>query len=145
MFELSLAALIFVALFTGAALYISLVEHPARLVLPDDPLLAQWQPSYRRALPIQSGLAIAGGLTGLIVWYISSDWRWLAGSIAILANWPYTLIVMMPANKRLMAMAQNQAGAESRALLTQWGRQHAVRGALGAAALALFALGATGL
>ena len=58
---IAIAALVCAALFTGAALYISLVEHPARLALPDGPLLAQWQPSYRRALPIQSGLAVAGG------------------------------------------------------------------------------------
>ena len=62
-----LAALVLATLFTGAALYISLVEHPARLGLPDAPLLEQWQPSYKRALPIQAGLAIAGGLAGMIV------------------------------------------------------------------------------
>ena len=61
MFQLSIAALVFAALFAGAALYISLVEHPARVGLADGPLLMQWQPSYKRALPIQSGLAVASG------------------------------------------------------------------------------------
>ncbi|MDE0946475.1 MAG: DUF1772 domain-containing protein, partial [Sphingobium sp.] len=93
MFQLAIAALVFATLFAGAALYISLVEHPARLGLADGPLLAQWQPSYKRALPIQSGLAIAGGVTGLIVGYLSSDWRGFAGSIVLLANWPFTLFV----------------------------------------------------
>ena len=139
MFQLSLAALVFATLFTGAALYITLVEHPARLELADGPLLSQWQPSYKRALPIQSGLAVAAGVAGLIVGYFTADWLWFAGSIVILANWPFTLIVMMPANKRLMAMAEGQAGAASRAMLVQWGKQHAVRGALAAAAMALFA------
>jgi hypothetical protein len=70
MFVFSIAALVCATLFAGAALYISLVEHPARLCLADGPLLAQWQPSYKRALPIQSGLAIAGGVGGLMrgVW-----------------------------------------------------------------------------
>jgi hypothetical protein len=139
MFQLSIAALVFATLFAGAALYISLVEHPARLGLADGPLLAQWQPSYKRALPIQSGLAIAGGVAGLIVRYYSADWRWFAGSILLLANWPFTLFVIMPVNKRLMAMPERQAGAGSRAMLVQWGKLHNVRSALGAATALLFA------
>ncbi|MDI1296666.1 MAG: DUF1772 domain-containing protein [bacterium] len=139
MFQLSIAALVFATLFTGAALYISLVEHPARLGLADGPLLAQWQPSYKRALPMQSGLAVAGGAAGLIVGYYLADWRWFAGSILLLANWPFTLLIIMPVNKRLMAMPERQAGAGSRAMLVQWGKLHNVRSALGAATALLFA------
>lgn len=139
MFQLAIATLVFATLFTGAALYISLVEHPARLGLADGPLLAQWQPSYKRALPIQSGLAIAGGATGLIVGYLSADWRWFAGSIALLANWPFTLVVIFPVNKPLMAMRENEAGPQSRAMLEQWGKLHNIRSALGAASVLTFA------
>lgn len=139
MLQLSIAALVLATLFAGAALYISLVEHPARLELADGPLLAQWQPSYKRALPIQSGLAAAGGAAGLIVGYYLADWRWFAGSILLLANWPFTLCVIMPVNKRLMAMPERQAGAGSRAMLVQWGKLHNVRSALGAATALLFA------
>jgi hypothetical protein len=139
MFQLSIAALVFATLFTSAALYISLVEHPARLGLADGPLLAQWQPSYKRALPIQSGLAIAGGAAGLIVLYLSADWRWFAGSILLLANWPFTIFVIMPVNRVLMAMPVSEASVESRAMLVQWGKLHNVRSALGAATTLLFA------
>jgi hypothetical protein len=138
MLQLSIAALVFATLFAGAAFYISLVEHPSRLGLSDGPLLAQWQPSYKRALPIQSGLAIAGGAAGLIVGYLSADWRWFAGSILLLANWPFTLFVIMPVNKRLMATPVSEAGAESRAMLVQWGKLHNLRSALGAATALLF-------
>lgn len=138
MFQLSIAALVFATLFTGAALYISLVEHPARLRLADGPLLAQWQPSYRRALPMQSGLAVAGGAAGIIVGYLSADWRWFAGSILLLANWPFTLIFIMPVNKCLMAIPQREAGAGSRAMLVQWGKLHNFRSALGAASVLFF-------
>ncbi|MDZ4761804.1 MAG: DUF1772 domain-containing protein [Alphaproteobacteria bacterium] len=138
MFELSIAALVFATLFASAAMYITLVEHPARLGLADGPLLAQWQPSYKRALPIQSGLAIAGGAAGLIVGYPSADWRWFAGSALLLANWPFTLLVMMPINKRLMAMHECEAGAESRAMLVKWGKLHNIRSVLGAATMLLY-------
>jgi len=139
MFVLSIAALVFTTLFAGAALYISLVEHPARLGLDDGPLLAQWQPSYKRALPIQSGLAIAGELAGLIIGYHSADWRWFAGSALLLANWPFTLLVIMPVNKPLMAMQVSEAGPQSRAMLLRWGSLHNVRSVLGAAAALTFA------
>jgi hypothetical protein len=139
MVQLSIAALVFATLFAGAALYISLVEHPARLGLADGPMLAHWQPSYKRALPIQSRLAIAGGAAGLIAGYLSEDWRWFAGSTLLLANWPFTLLVIMPVNKRLMAMREGEAGAGSRAMLVQWGKLHNIRSALGAATTLLFA------
>lgn len=138
MIELQLAALVCATLFAGAAIYISLVEHPARLGLQDEPLLAQWQPSYKRALPIQSGLAVAGGISGLLAWYLSSDWQWIAGSAALLANWPFTLLIIMPVNKRLLAMEKREAGAESRRMLVQWGKLHGVRSALGAVSVLLF-------
>lgn len=144
MVHLSLAALVLATLFTGAALYISLVEHPARLGLADGPLLAQWQPSYRRALPIQSGLAVAGGAAGLACFHLSGDGRWFAGSMVLLANWPFTLLAIMPVNKRLMAMQPADADDASRAMLVRWGKLHDVRSALGAAATLLFAWACAG-
>lgn len=138
------AALVLATLFAGAALYITLVEHPARLALPDGPLLAQWKPSYKRALPIQAGLAVVGGVAGLAAWYGVRDWRLLAGGLVLLANWPWTMVAIMPVNKRLMAMTEAEAGPGSRALLERWGGLHAVRSGLGAAAVMLFGWVAAG-
>lgn len=141
MLTLSVAALMLATLFAGAALYITLVEHPARLTLTDAPLLAQWRPSYKRALPIQAGLAVAGGIAGIAVWHLTRDWRWLAGAVTLLANWPFTLLVIMPVNKRLLAMSADEAGAESRSMLGRWGGLHNVRSILGSIAALLFASG----
>ncbi|MET0362709.1 MAG: DUF1772 domain-containing protein [Sphingobium sp.] len=134
-----LVALLGATLFTGAALYITLVEHPARLGLDDGPLLQQWQPSYKRALPIQSGLALIGGVAGLLAFYLTNDWRWVTGSVALLANWPFTLLVILPINKRLMALDPRHANFESREMLVQWGKLHNVRSLLGTIAMLLFA------
>jgi hypothetical protein len=141
MVTLSVAALVIATLFAGAALYITLVEHPARLTLEDAPLLAQWRPSYKRALPIQAGLAVLGGIGGLVVWSNTRDWPWLAGSIALLANWPFTLLIIMPTNKRLLELSHREEGAESRALLRRWGSLHNVRSVLGSLSALLFAWG----
>jgi hypothetical protein len=135
----AIGAVIAAALFTGAAAYINFAEHPARLLLDDRSLLAQWKPSYARGLPMQSGLAIVGGVLGLTAWYFFRDWRWIAGSVAILANWPFTLLGIMPTNNRLKAIQPDTAGPESRKLLVSWGNLHAVRSLLGAFATAMFA------
>ncbi len=131
-------ALIVAALFTGAAFYVGFAEQPARLQLDDGALLAEWKPSYRRGFAMQATLAFVGFLLGTIQWWQSGDGLWLAGALLLLANWPFTLIVIMPTNNALLATPSEAASAGSRELVVKWGRLHAVRTALGAAATLVF-------
>lgn len=131
-------ALILAAAFAGAAFYINFAEHPARLVLDDKNVLKQWKPSYEAGYTMQSTLAAASGALGLVAAWMSQDWRWVVGSVLIIANWPYTLIGIMPTNHKLKAIADNDAGPQSRAMLEMWARLHAVRTVLGIAATLAF-------
>jgi Domain of unknown function (DUF1772) len=127
-------ALVFAAAFAGAAIYINIAEQPARLGLPDQSLLNEWKPSYQRAHAMQAPLALASGLLGAAACYLSMDWRWLIGTVFIIANWPYTFAFIMSTNKELLAIANDKADRSSRALIEKWGRLHAVRSAFGVAA-----------
>ena len=134
----ALLALLAAALFAGAALYISVAEHPARLRLDDKAGLAQWKPSYARAVPMQAGLAILSLLLGLRAWWkIDDDWI-LAGALLIGAVIPLTLAGIYPTNRRLQGIAADAAGPDSRALLVRWGRLHAFRTLLSLAAVACY-------
>lgn len=132
------AALALAAMFFAIAAYISVVEQPARLALALPALLQQWQLSYSTAIFIQAPLAIVAGLGGLAAWWLQRDWRWLVGGLLMLANWPWTLLVMASINSALMATAPDAASAASRALVEQWGSAHAVRSGLAFAATVLF-------
>lgn len=132
-------ALATAALFTGAAIYVSVAEQPARLALDDRAALAEWRPAYGRGARMQASLAIVGFLLGVAAWWQSGGWLWLVGAVLLVANWPYTLACIMPVNRRLMAM---EPGPDSRALMQLWGRLHAGRSLLGCGAV-LCMLGAS--
>jgi hypothetical protein len=133
-------ALIAASIFAGAALYVSLVEHPAREHLDDRAALAEWKPAYKRGFAMQGPLAVAGFLFGVLAWWQSGSWIWILGALALIANWPYTLLVILPTNNKLTALEPAQAGPESHALLTRWGHLHAVRTTLGCLSAVIFLL-----
>jgi len=55
---LKFIAVLAATLFAGAALYINVAEHPARMSLKTKSAAAEWAPSYRRATWMQAPLAL---------------------------------------------------------------------------------------
>jgi uncharacterized membrane protein len=137
-------ALIAAAVFFGAAFYINFAEQPARLGLDDRSLLAEWKPAYKRGFAMQAPLAVAGFVLGVVAWWRTGDWVWLIGALVLVANWPYTLLGIMPTNNTLMALDPADTGPDSRRLIEKWARLHAVRTALGFAATLIFLLALRG-
>ena len=131
-------ALIVAAVFSGAALYVNAAEQPARLTLDDRALLTEWKPAYKRGFAMQGPLAVFGFLLGLVAWWQTGDWRWLLGAAFLIANWPYTLIVIKPTNDRLHATKPEQANAQTRQMIVSWGHLHGGRSAFGVAATLMF-------
>jgi uncharacterized membrane protein len=131
-------ALTIVALFTGAAIYVSAAEQPARLRLDDRALLTEWKPSYKRGAVMQAGLALLAFLLGMIAWGQTGKIAFLIGALFMLAPWPWTLLVIKPTNDALLAADPVKADGKIRALIVNWGRLHLVRAILGALAVLSF-------
>jgi len=126
-------------LFAGIAFYISVVEHPTRMAeLKLGDALRQWKPSYKRAAIIQALLAMGSSILGLIAWWKSGNTGWLLAALAIGANWPFTMMVIMPVNKTLLATDPEQVDVSTQSDLKLWGRLHHVRTGLGILAVILF-------
>ena len=131
-------ALTLSAVFTGAAIYINIAEQPARFQLDDRSLLVEWKLAYKRGSMMQASLAVVGGVLGVVAFLITFEWRWVLGAVVLLANWPYTIFLIMPINRRLMDTAPDAATAETRRVIGRWGILHAGRSALGLIATLVF-------
>ncbi|MFM0007580.1 DUF1772 domain-containing protein [Paraburkholderia dipogonis] len=124
--------------FSGAAIYISLVEHPARMQCDTRTAATVWAPSYRRATIMQAPLAVLSCIAGIVAWWLGGTALWLVGALLIGSVVPFTLIIIKPTNAQLLAQGRDLASAETRALLEKWGRLHAVRSVSSLAASLIF-------
>ena len=125
------------ALFAGASLYINLIEHPARIECGTALATTEFGPSYRRATLMQGSLALVGSLAAVSTWWLTAKPRWLVAGILVAAVIPFTLIVILPTNKKLLDPSLDRNSELARSLLVRWGRLHAVRTVLSLAALVL--------
>ena len=126
------------ALFTGAAIYITLIEHPARMQCGVEIAAAEFAPSYRRATVMQATCAAVGLASSVAAWLAGANFWWLVAGVLLGSVIPFTLIVILPTNKRLLSPALDRRSAEAERLLASWGRMHAVRSVLSGSALLLF-------
>ncbi|HZY58439.1 MAG TPA: DUF1772 domain-containing protein [Candidatus Binataceae bacterium] len=123
------------ALFTGAAVYITLIEHPVRLACSNEIAVTQWRPSYHRATVMQASLAVAGAVGGIAAWLHGEGRIWLLAGLILGSVVPFTLLVMWPTNRQLENETLDLSSEKARNLLVRWGNLHAVRSALGLLAL----------
>ncbi len=131
------------AMFTGAAVYITFVEHPARMQCGTEIAATEFAPSYRRATLMQATCAAVGLLSSVAAWLNGSSFSWLVAGMLLGSVIPFTLIAILPTNKRLLSPTLDRRSAETERLLARWGRLHAVRSVLSGLALLLFVYLAT--
>ena len=137
---LEILATLSAGLFAGAAIYIDLAEQPARKHIDIAAALAEWRPSYKRAAVVQPLLAAVGFLSALAAWLMGASVWWLVGGVLLVAVIPYTLIVALPTNNRLLDPAIEKDPDLARRLLVRWGRVHTVRSVMSLATFLVFVM-----
>ena len=138
MYVFEILAILCCTVFTGAAVYINVVEHPARMRCGTELAATVFAPSYKRAAVMQASLAVLSTLAAVACWLLGAGVLWLVGALLIFSVIPFTLIVIMPTNKQLLDPALNRSSASTHALLVKWGNLHAVRSLLSLIASVIF-------
>jgi hypothetical protein len=134
---LELVATLCAGLFAGAAIYVSLVEHPARLESGPELAATEFGPSYRRGAVMQASLAGVGLVTAVGAWVLGRGLPVLIGGLLLGALIPFTLVIIRPINARLLDSGLDRSSPEAAQLLIRWGQLHAVRSMAGGVAFGL--------
>jgi hypothetical protein len=137
---LEMLATLAAGLFSGASIYINLVEHPARMQCGTAPAVAQWAPNYQRATVMQASLGAIGCLSATGAWLLGAAGTWLVGGILLGLVIPFTLIVILATNRKLLSPDLVKESPDTRRLLDRWARLHAVRSLLSFSSFVVFLL-----
>ena len=109
-------------LFAGAAVYVSLVEHPARMECGVELAATEFPPSYRRGTIMQVTVAAVCLLSSIAAWLAGATFWWVVAGVLLGSVIPFTLIVILPTNKQLLNPALDRRSAQTGQLLARWGR-----------------------
>ena len=101
--ELTLLALVVAAAFTGAAVYVNLVDIP-RDARWTRARAAGMAAGLKRGAAMQASLALVGFVLAGAAALLGGGAMVAAGALFMIAPWPWTYLAIMPLNKRLLAM-----------------------------------------
>lgn len=119
--QTGLYAFAIAAAFLGAAIYIGLVEQPARLKLGAPAMVREWVVSDHRGTILLTTLSLVSAALAFIQFRNSGDVRWIIGGLAILTSWPYEYYVLVPVSIWLYAVPPEKESARARKLMRDWG------------------------
>ena len=125
-------------MFAGAALYVNLVEHPARVSCGTAAAVHEFRPSYRRGAVMQGSLSAIGCLLGLAAAWQLHDAHVAINAVLLGLPVPITILFIAPTTKQLLDPTLDATGDHAAALLARWNRRHWIRTSLGGLAFALF-------
>lgn len=119
---------LFSGLFSGASVYINVAEHPARMECGTQLATTVFPKSYARASVLQISYVLLTSASGVLAYYSTKDVCFLFTAGGMFSIIPYTMLLMMPTNKKLMQAAKDQAfSPATNGMLVSWNQRHLVR------------------
>ncbi len=120
-------ALFLCGTFFGAAVYISIAQHPATMKAGMPFAAKFFPPMYGLAAPMQIASAVGGTLAGVAQWFLGGSILWIVGAVLLLFVIPYTVLVLKPINDQLLDANSERTDSEIESLLNQWAPRHWIR------------------
>jgi hypothetical protein len=131
-------AILSCTIFAGAAIYINIAEHPARLECGTELAAILFAPSYKRSAAMQASLAIVATIAGVGAGVTSENILWYAGATLIFFVILFTFIAIMPTNKLLLDPERDRASEQTRELFGKWGSLYGIHSFISTIAAILF-------
>ena len=125
-------------LWTGAALYIGLIEHPSSVKLGLSPAVEYFRHMSKRTAPFMMLLSATSGVAACWTWWLGSETAWLVGGLLQIGMFPLTAVFIVPTNIKLIKIDPLAQPDQTTTLLNNWGNMHWLRVAVGSAAFPLF-------
>ncbi len=125
-------------LFAGAAIYISVVEHPARIRCGIEAALTVFKSSYKKGAPFMGSTLLIGIVCAIAAWRATSNAWWIVGAGLLLFPIPYTIAFILPVSKRLLDLSPHGNDETASKLLRRWAALHSLRSLIGLAAFITF-------
>ena len=98
MLAFQFVAILAATFFSGAAIYINLAEHPARMECSTQLAATVFGPSYRRAAVMQIILALAATIAGIGAWFLGVPRLWFVGAVLIARTRPSASTMLLAGN-----------------------------------------------
>lgn len=131
-------ALFLCGTFFGAAVYISIAQHPAAMKAGIPVAEKFFPPMYKLAAPMQISSALGGTIAGVVQWFFGGGILWLGGATLLVFVIPYTVIVLKPINDQLLNTQGERTASEVERLLNQWAPRHWVRSIVSGISFAVY-------
>jgi hypothetical protein len=128
---LAFLATLCVGLFAGAAGYVSVVEHWARLRAGPMVAIAQFRAGFPRARAMQASLALGGGGAATLAWLAGGGRSWFIVAVLLFGVVGFTVRRIAPVYNRLLDSRLAPESAEAAELLERWWYLHQVRTLMG--------------
>ena len=130
-------ATICAGLWSGGCIYLGIVQQPAAVQAGPGVAAALFRPMSMRAAPMLIALALGGSVAGIFAWFQGGGLAWLVGALFLAAMFPFTGLLIVPTNRRMLGTDPAEPGL-SEDLLRKWGRLHTLRSAMGSVAFFVF-------